>query len=201
MKRRDIIEVVVKLFGVLGLVYGSSSVLILLHQIGFMAGKSTSGFADSHAMVLAIGLRCIGYLSFGSLMVLCGSRIAHWIDQLGKREEDTTDQGPEENWTVVSRKGFRFCLRLLGVYVLLGAVPDIAECLYQLYLCMEVMPDIISLWQEVPWLQLALRFAIGIYLLRGGELIVRIAWREKLLPNPFPNDAGNGDEEHEETKN
>ena len=189
MKRRDIMEIVVKLFGVLGLVYGSSSVLILLHQLVFMAGEAHSGFADSRAIFLVIGLRCIGYLSSGSLMVLCGSRIARWIDQLGKRKEETVAQGPEENWTVVSRKGFRFCLQLLGVYVLLGAIPNIAECLYQLYLCIKVMPDSVNLWRQVPWLQLALKLAIGIYLLRGGELIVRIAWREKVFPNPFPNPA------------
>ena len=108
----------------------------------------------------------------GGILLLCFARwIARWL--VGGAPFET---GEGVQFEIVSREGFRFCLSLLGVYVLFRAAPALASA----FVAGSLRTRLYSLpYLEIDWIKLtgaAVQLALGIYLLRGGNFLVRLAW-------------------------
>ena len=174
MKREEIVEVFLKLLGLLGLVYAALrvSILIWAWQIelapapkGMVKVHPAGGFFMSQFVTL---LTCL----VGGILLLClARRIAGWL--VGRAPFEAEG---ETQFKIVSREGFRFCLGLLGVYVLFRAAPVLASA----FVAGSLRTRLYSRpYLEIDWIKLtgaAVQLALGIYLLRGGNYLVRLAW-------------------------
>lgn len=173
MKRRDIAEVVLKLLGVLGVVYAALRLPALIgqwHSFQILKSMPDATGMTFGRLVLPRIITMLIYLAGGVVLIVLGDRIAEWIMALGERDRVGTDQ-----WRLLSPEGFRFCLRLLAFYVLLTALPDLAKALFGL--ATAYPSSSWSVWRVL--ISPLLRTGIGFYLLLGGDALVKIAWRRQ----------------------
>ena len=165
MGQRDVLSVGFRLIGVMALVRGLGMLLLArafaanVGQMNFMYG--------------------LFYFLLGVGVVLSSDYLAGWLaDEAGE------EMRPTGEWRIVSRDGFRFALKLVGAYLL----------------CMRILPGMVitigyvqsnNLWGSLSFGESMMRYgptllqlALSIYLLRGADFLVDLAWKKDLLRFP-----------------
>ena len=92
-------------------------------------------------------------LVVGILLVLLAGRLADWLVR-----RSVSLAGTDVDLRIVSPEGFRFCLKLVGISLLVSGVATLVE------------------WGWPHVIAGALTLALAIYLIRGGGWLTRFAW-------------------------
>ena len=153
MKMRDAAEVTLSVMGVFQLVHAA----VRVPNLGFVfrAFYQARPYSGTPYTLL---LRDIGGFSVdlvaGILLVLLAHRIADWLTR-----RSASAASADVDLRIVSRERFRFCLKFVGIFSLIKAVPMLVE------------------W-EMPGIAIpgAAALALAIYLICGGGWLTRFAW-------------------------
>ena len=181
MGQRDILSVGFRLIGVMETVRGLAAcgVIAVGAMKGAPAGMEFSVFLGLIHVLLGCGL------------LLSADFLAYWLTDEQAEEMEFAGQ-----WRWVSRDGFRFVLRVLGAYVLcVRVLPSALGYVGAAYLQKQWGLQAIREHPEF-FLPLLLQLALAIYLLRGADFLVYLAWKKDLLR--FPTIAADNEKDVEE---
>jgi len=149
MKMRDAAEVTLSVMGVYRIVQAA----LATPNLAWPAYQCFAyGIPDSKALLRDFG----GFaadLACGVLLLLLAGRIADWLAR-----RSATVAAADVDLRIVSPEGFRFCLKLVGIFVIIAGVATLVG------------------WDAAHFVAGALTLAVGLHLLLDGEWITRIAW-------------------------
>ena len=171
MKREDIVRLTLKLLGLYALVRASLTIPTLIYhwislRAAVEAGVPTTYFKAAFPSSAALAVM---YLAGGVALLAYAKRIGGWLTR-----NDHAAAVPEARGSLISVSGFRFCVRLLGIYAFFLAAPKLAR-IFHLH-SSEPFSAIHISWNWPELTTAALQVAFGLYLLRGGKWLVRFAW-------------------------
>ena len=156
MKMRDAAEVTLSIIGVFKIVGAVLKTPFLAYfaylYISFFAKAGQIRTLQVQQLAYQVG-EFAANLVVGILLVLLAGRIADWlVRRCGSPATADVDL------RIVSPEGFRFCLKLVGISVLIAGVARLVE------------------WDAGHLVAGALTLALGLYLVRGGGWLTRFAW-------------------------
>jgi hypothetical protein len=155
MKMRDAAEVTLSVMGVFRIAYavlGAPSLAYALYMY-FADEQRRMAFGGMKPMLVRNFGEVAANLVVGILLVLLAGRIADWLAR-----RCVSAGAADLELRIVSPEGFRFCLKLVGISVLVTGVATLVE------------------WDWAHVIAGALTLALGIYLIRGGGWLTRFAW-------------------------
>ena len=175
MKQDELAELFAKLLGLFGLVYALVYVPQTIAAWGMYVKPPDSQFYPPPALlrtlVEAVG-KVLVYGIGGAILLYKGRSIAHWLSR------EAVESGSAPMPPTVSAKGFQFCLRLLGVYILLRTAPLLTIALVSGVAISSrgftSYPTFSPDWPKL--LAALLQLALGVSLLRGGRWVVWLAY-------------------------
>ncbi len=154
MKMRDAAEVTLSILGVYRIVQAAvqtpSLAYVLYTNFGYMG--QTASFTTTLRLLISSGTFAAN-LVVGILLVLLAGRLADWLVR-----RSVSLAGTDVDLRIVSPEGFRFCLKLVGISLLVSGVATLVE------------------WGWPHVIAGALTLALAIYLIRGGGWLTRFAW-------------------------
>jgi hypothetical protein len=168
---KEIVGIACKLLGLLFLVSGISTFPMLAQGIVTLTqeGQKQVGIPLGYLFVPIIQFAAAG------IFLIYSEAIATRVIKAEPEDEPLLD-GP---W----QKGFyEICIRLIGIYVVTQAVPNVVNQLIYIISLSQSQPNIpIHFWTT--GIGHVVSLVIGIHLLAGGQLFTRLA---KLLRERFP---------------
>jgi hypothetical protein len=154
MKMRDAAEVTLSILGVSRIVQSAIETPNLAYALYLRSGYTGQAASFTTAPIL---LRNFGgfaaNLVVGILLVLLAGRLADWLVR-----RSVSLAGTDVDFRIVSPEGFRFCLKLVGITLLVSGVETLMQ------------------WSWPRVIAGALTLALAVYLIRGGGWLTRFAW-------------------------
>jgi hypothetical protein len=148
MKTRDAAEVALSIMGV----FKIATAVLRLPPLVYYSYMYMSSPIGKQLLAESCG-EFAANLVVGILLVLMARRIADWIVR-----RSASLATADVDLRIVSPEGFRFCLKLVGIAVLIQGVATLVK------------------WDTANIIAGALVLALGIYLIRGGGWLTRFAW-------------------------
>jgi len=167
MGTKQIAELFLKYLGVqqvLSSLWGTHWIVMFIYWF-----TATADDPYRSRMLSAVQPSSIFSLLCGLVLILCAGRIAGWL--VKRRASDFEDPS---GFRLLSSKGFRFCLMLLGMMLLFSALTFLGSGLT----LQPAGPASLSLAVGYEWgrcLGLILPVAFGLYLVFGGGWMTRFA--------------------------
>ena len=154
MKMRDAAEVTLSILGVSRIVQATIETPGLAYALYLRFGYTGQPASFTTTLIL---LRNFGgfaaNLVVGILLALLAGRLADWLVR-----RSVSLAGTDVDFRIVSPEGFRFCLKLVGITLLVSGVETLMQ------------------WSWPRVIAGALTLAPAVYLIRGGGWLTRFAW-------------------------
>ncbi len=180
MKTRDATEAALKVLGVYGIVEAALKIPNLACLLYAKFSQAEAGMEEAYrqmqvqqsqnrVLVNQSGQVAV-YLAGGVLVLWYARRIADWLVR-----DDEAISPPEVELKLLSPEGFRFCLKLIGVYALFRACGTAGAGWRTRAMGTDVAKPVGFVPFLLPLLPGALVLGLAMYLLRGGEWVTRFA--------------------------
>ena len=177
MRRQEIGEVALRIMGLFAAFYGVVYVLLAV----ILPWTQEDIVAAADAGVIHLRGNVVRGLVGGGLYLVGGAVLIVLARPISRRLAGAADEPAGEGpFDLLSPQGFRFVLKIIGIYLLILAITSAANC----------ASELARWWRfsaHVPWISIHLfdligKLLVAAYLIRGAKWLTRFAWgRESVV--------------------